>query len=92
MKFKEEPADLAVKARLWDATERELEGFARKYAAGHVKGERYSEIQKDVTYAAKAKGYKIGLVRELGDHVRRDKWDQPSCLAARRTFRQELGL
>ncbi|WP_323008511.1 hypothetical protein [Paracoccus sp. (in: a-proteobacteria)] len=45
MKFKETAEDLAVKDRLWDATERELEHFARLYADGHVVGVRYSSRQ-----------------------------------------------
>ncbi|REF70384.1 hypothetical protein [Paracoccus versutus] len=74
MKFKETAEDLAVKDRLWDATERELEHFARLYAEGHVAGFRYRDAQKDATSAAKRRGYPKGLVRDLGAVVRKGEW------------------
>lgn len=88
MKFKETAEDLAVKDRLWDATERELEHFARLYADGYVVGEPYSDAQKDATSAAKRKGYPKGLVRDLGAIVRKGEWggggwDKPAVQLSR---------
>ncbi|WP_313349101.1 hypothetical protein [Paracoccus sp. (in: a-proteobacteria)] len=74
MKFKETAEDIAVKDRLWDATERELEHFSRLYADGYIKGEDYSDAQRDATSAAKRKGYPKGLVRALGGIIRKGEW------------------
>lgn len=92
MRLKETAEDLAVKDRLWDATDRELHHFAEIYAAGHVPGERYSDAQKDATSAAKVKGYPKGLVRSLGDIVRKDEWGGVEAASIRQEYRARLGL
>lgn len=73
--LKESDEDRAVKARLWNATERELRHFASRYAEEHVVGERESEAQREVALVAKRKGYPITLVQSLGSLVRRDLID-----------------
>lgn len=69
-KFKEECSDIAVKERLWNATEREALRFANREAEEFVVGSAYSDGQKEVTSAAKKKGYPIGLIRTLGRAIR----------------------
>ncbi|MTH66720.1 hypothetical protein [Paracoccus shanxieyensis] len=80
MRFKETADDLAVKAKLWDATDREIERFARSYADGFVKGERYSDAQKDACAAAKRKGYPKMLIHALGAQVLKGEWGGAGCL------------
>lgn len=69
--FKETPADLAVKERLWDATVSEVKRYAKMYADLHVVGERSSDQQDDLADIAKAKGYPKMLIRLAGSLHRR---------------------
>lgn len=66
MHLKETPEDLAVKARLWDATRRELLFFAARYRQEREAGVWRTDAQVDVCAAAKKRGYKKGLVEFLG--------------------------
>ena len=88
MKFKEESEDIAVKDRLWGATERELLGFAQKYADRHVVGAGRSGGQRDICSAAKGKGYRIGDVAKVGSALRRGA-DPSETL---NKYRDHLGL
>lgn len=92
LKLKETPDDLAVKERLWCATEREIERFAKAYADGHIVGQAYSDAQRDATSAAKSKGYPKGLIREAGRFVKNGEWGGQVCLAFRRGYRARIGL
>lgn len=92
MRFKETAEDIAVKLRLWEASYRELMHFAERYAEEHVVGERSSEGQESVVWAAKAKGYPIGVVRRLGSLVRRDMREAPEAKAVTERYRERLGL
>ncbi len=69
-RFKETADDIAVKDRLWASTEVEALRFAEREAEEFVIGHAYSDGQKDVTAAAKKKGYPIGLIRKLGRALR----------------------
>lgn len=91
--LKETAADKAVKERLWEASKAELLRFAGLYAQRHEPGVRYSDGQRDATAAAKAKGYRIGLVRLCGQNLisGNDKIRQEMDEAIAR-FRVQLGL
>lgn len=69
--MKEDAWDVAVKRRLWEASQRELMYFAGRCAEEHVVGTKYSKGQQSVTAAARAKGYPAGLVRKLAALKRR---------------------
>lgn len=88
--LKEDAADIQVKERLWQATERELLGFSERYAAAHEVGERVSDPQEDIACAAKLKGYPKTLVRNLGGVIRRELPDETRGLLD--GYRQKLGL
>lgn len=90
MKFKEEPADIEVKDRLWMATEAEAMRFAVREAEEFVVGQAYSEGQKQVTSAAKRKGYPCGLIRKVGRAHRLGLED--IAAEALRDYREHLGL
>lgn len=91
--LKETEADKAVKARLWEASKAELIRFANLYAERAVPGKKYADGQRDAAWAAKAKGYRIGLVRVCGDAIiKADEAAQQRMDAALVKFRGQLGL
>lgn len=90
MRYRETEADLAVKARLWEATEREVMRFANSFAEGHVVGARRSAAQADTIYAAKKKGYPIGLIESVGAAIRRG--DDARIEAELLGYRPKIGL
>lgn len=90
--LKEDSSDIAVKTRLWEATQRELLGFVERYAAHHVVGCRVSDGQEDVACAAKAKGYPKTLVRDLGSLSRRGLMGGVEATEALRAYRVKIGL
>lgn len=92
MKLKETAGDLAVKEKLWCSTERELHGFAAAYADGRVKGEKYSDAQRDATCAAKRKGYPVMLVRKLGGIILKGEWGGVECTSLHARYRHRIGL
>ncbi|MEX5600732.1 hypothetical protein [Pseudophaeobacter sp. C1-32P7] len=68
----ETEADLAVKANAWKAMEREVMGFAQRYASEHVIGQTApSDAQRNIAWAAKDKGYPVTLVKKAGSLLRR---------------------
>lgn len=89
-KLKETAGDIEVKERLWCATEREVLKFAGREAEEFVKGEAHSDGQKDVTSAAKKKGYPCGLIRSLG-RARRLELDA-EISAQLSEYREKIGL
>ena len=89
-RFKEEPADIQVKARLWEATAREAMHFAAREADEFVKGIAYPPGQKSVTAAAKKRGYPCGLIRTLGRASRLSLTDEVTAALA--AYRVKLGL
>ena len=91
-RLKEDAGDIAVKARLWDATRRELMHFATRYAEEHVVGVRVSDGQEDVAIAAKDKGYPKTLVRALGSIVRRDLSESSEASEMIAEYQIKLGL
>lgn len=88
--FKETAEDVAVKDRLWSATEAEAMRFANRCAEEHVVGAAYSDGQKDVTEAAHQKGYPKGLIRKLATHIRADRDEDRAALT--HDYRCKLGL
>lgn len=91
-RLKEDASDIAVKARLWDATKRELLHFANRYAEEHVVGSRVSDGQEGVVCAASAKGYPRTLVRNLGELARRDMADSDRAREEIQSYQIKLGL
>lgn len=88
MKLVETDADRAVKERLWAATRREALHFAKRCAEERVVGKRYSDGQRDVVLAAKAKGYPAWLVRGLSKTVLSEEGDAQEPLLLQ--FRESL--
>lgn len=88
--FKETVEDIAVKDRLWSATEAEAMRFAERCAEEHVVGIKYSDGQKDVTDAAHKKGYPKGLIRALATHIRADR--EADRIALLDDYKRDLGL
>ena len=88
--FKETAEDVAVKDRLWSATEAEAMRFANRCAEEHVVGAAYSDGQKDVTEAAHKKGYPKGLIRKLATHIRADREEDRTALLEE--YRNSIGL
>lgn len=73
--LKEDAADIAVKARLWQASKRELLHLADRYRSEHRPGKRSCYAQEEVCSAAALKGYPITLIRFLGAQKRADGLD-----------------
>lgn len=90
--MKETEADLEVKRGLWRSTRREVMGFARKHAAGHIRGERETEAQYDIAHAAKAKGYPMGLIRKASSMVRRGLIDGTEGDTLLKGYASKIGL
>lgn len=88
--FKETAEDIAVKDRLWSATEAEAMRFAKRCADAHVVGSAYSEGQKDVTHIAFKKGYPKGLIRKLATHIRANREEDRTALLLE--YRSSIGL
>lgn len=86
--FKETPEDVAVKERLWDATVREARGFASRHARGHQRGTRETPEQYDIAFAAKMKGYPMGLIRSLSRAIRRGESENEHLAV----YRSAIGL
>lgn len=88
--FKETAEDLAVKAHLWKSTKAEVMRFASRCAEEHVVGEPYSDGQKDVTAAARKKGYPKKLVRVIATHIRAGRDEKREKVLA--DYRADIGL
>lgn len=89
--MKEDDGDRAVKASLWEASEREILRFAGRYRQEHCAGVAACRAQDDVADAAKQKGYPKGLIRFLGAQKRGDEMDAAG-LQRLREYRQSIGL
>lgn len=88
MKLKETAEDLEVKERLWGATVREVREISERYAAAHEVGVRETERQYDIVFAAKKRGYPMGLVRDLARSIRCGKSEEHHLNG----FRDAIGL
>ena len=76
----ETEADLAVKANAWKAMEREVMGFAQRYASEHVIGQTApSDAQRNIVWAVKDKGYPATLVKKAGSLLRRIEGADPEA-------------
>ena len=91
-RLKESQEDSDVKARLWDATSRELIRFAERYAEEHVVGQRVSEAQEDVACAAAKMGYPKTLVRDLGSAARRGVMAEDRAVGMLCAYQIRIGL
>lgn len=88
--FKETKEDVAVKDQLWKSIKAEVMRFSQKCAECHMPGVKYSERQKDVTDAAKQKGYPKGMIRAIASHIRAGRVVERDAML--RAYRASLGL
>lgn len=99
----ETPEDLEVKRKLWRATEREVMGFAQRYADLHAVGSKKpSDGQKDIAAAAKKKGYPKTLIYQAASIIRRkakedrnsklEKWADVEMQDLMKNYADNLGL
>lgn len=90
MKYRETDEDRDVKRQVWGAVVREATRFASRFNEERVAGERYSDGQKDVMFAARRRGYTADLIRALAAHMR--KPDDLRRDRALRWYRVKIGL
>ncbi|KHQ51128.1 hypothetical protein [Mameliella alba] len=90
--LKETAEDIAVKDRLWSATERELLYFAGRMREEHKPGhDGDTDGQRDVVSAARDRGYPVTLIRFLSAAKRADVMDEAGSERIA-LYRDKLGL